>query len=160
MKQPLFPTVFETCYVVSNMDNAVAMFADKFGVKNFRIDRDVPMNNKEGQTLHVGLGYAGDTLIELFEQTDNTPSVCEGWVDRKSDNAVRLHHYGFIMSDEVDFEDFRSGLLKQGMDIPIVFDNGATRALIADFRNELGHYLEYIQFEPEGREFLATIPRN
>ena len=160
MKQPLISTVFQAGYVVSDIEKAAAMFADKFGVTNFQIQRDMPLNNEEGQTIHFGMTYAGDTLVELIQQTDNSPSIYEGLVDPNNDNEVRMHHYALLLPDEVDFEDFLSGLRKQGTDIPIDWDNGAARAVLVDFRKELGHCLEYIQLGPEGRKWLETIPKN
>ena len=153
---PLLGALFQRAYVTTDLDRAVRLFTERYGVAEFvRFPNIHSRHNDGGESdLDVALTYAGDTMIELIEPAGGDDRL---WRDHLSSDGfqVRFHHNGFLVDSEVALQAIAArpdgpGLRLQGISL-------GTRFLYLNSFAELGHYLEYVLPTPESRLFMAEL---
>jgi extradiol dioxygenase family protein len=147
---------FQVAYATNDIERACSVFAQRFGVKEFRrLAGQLPA----GGHIHVELGWAGNTMYELFQCTGpgsdffNTVLPAEGF-------AIRHHHLGFLIEDMAGWEALHEEIKQGGWTLHSNSHNvGFLRACIVEIP-ELGHYMEFILPEAAGKNFFANVPSN
>jgi hypothetical protein len=147
---------FQMAYATNDSERACAVFADRFGVKEFRrLEGVLPA----GGHIHVELAWAGNTMFEVLQAT-GPGSEFFNTVLPKNDFAIRHHHLGLFVQDLAGWEALHAEIRAGGWPVHSNSNNiGFLRASIIEVP-ELGHYLEYILPEPAGVAFFENVPRN
>ena len=160
----IFPgrALFQLGYVTNDLERATTNFGRRYGVeKFFRYDGMQAMVGKDRTaTLSVALAYVGDTQIELIHPQGGDDSVYRDALpaDRYT---VALHHLGYRIEDEAGWQAMLEAVARTGDRIVLHGQARTSRYLYTDSRAELGHYIEYLMFTPEGVENIAcNFPRN
>lgn len=149
----LIANAWQIAYVTNDLDRAVTLLRDDYGAGEFLVMRQLP-----GAMTDIALAWCGETMIELLY-----PLAAEG--DFYSDHiagaqgfALRHHHMGMLVEGREEMGRIRARHVQLGHDIPFEGENsGAIQYLYADCRPTLGHYLEYIRLEEEGRALFAAV---
>jgi len=153
----------QNAYVTHNLDKAMEIVADRFGVEHFdRFDPDMVVNTPIGHqpmVNRVASFWAGGTNIEIIEPVS-------GYVDHylamlpadRSDAVPRFHHISLRRDDEAAM---RAEIARLGL--PLAFEGPvsikeAIPSLVfvyLDGRATLGHYVEFTWKSPEAWQFVG-----
>lgn len=153
----------QNAYVTRDLDKAMAIFADRYGVESFdRFDPEMVVRTPEGErpmAVRVASFWAGGLNIEVIEPVS-------GYVDHYvsmlppggRDPTPRFHHISLRRDDEPAM---REEIARLGQ--PLAFEGPVSiREAIPDLvfvyldtRSTLGHYLEYTWKSPEGWKFVG-----
>jgi hypothetical protein len=147
---------FQVAYATNDITRACGLFAERFGVKEFRrLEGQLPA----GGHIHVELGWAGGVMYELFQCSGagsdffNRVLPAEGF-------AIRHHHLGFFIADMAGWQALHEEIKRGGWTLHSNSHNvGFLRACIVEVP-ELGHFMEFILPEAAGIEFFANVPGN
>jgi hypothetical protein len=132
---------FQIAYVTNDIERAVAVFAERFGVAAFRAnDNDLPGGGRVG----IRSVWIGGMMYE----------ICYGWGEGMDlytevappggDFVLRFHHFGYLVADEADWDAVERQIARGGWrvrsrsDIP-----GFFRGCYVEVP-ELGHHLEFV----------------
>jgi hypothetical protein len=94
------PTVgiFQTAFVVEDLDVAIEQFSKRFKVAPWTVFRDAEpvgalYRGEPAQAiLHLAFGFAGHMTYELVQLADDAPSVYRDVVE---DRGYGFHHFGY-----------------------------------------------------------------
>ena len=145
-----------SAWVTNDMDRALAIFTDRYGIAAFRqIAGDMP----GGGHIRVAFAWAGGQVLEV---------ICASGLGTEFYNellpddefAIRFHHLGFIVHDEAGWRDLKADL-REG-EWPIAHQSLTGTFIDAYYVKapELGHYLEYVRPLQAGIDFYASVPDN
>lgn len=146
---------FQNAYTTRDVDAAARMFAERHGVKTFHYLRDVPFG--PGATIHIGLAWAGDVMIELI-QPNGGDNLYTSWLPPAGQH-LRFHHMGHLIDDAAEWQKVSTLGRQSGLPIAIDGVNYGVHYLYLDARAELGHFLEYVHLEGDAVHFFDAVPR-
>lgn len=161
MLSGLYRPVFQTGYVTQDLDRAMDLFAKTQGVKDwFRSPSGrLPSIGGGEMSVQVGLAWQGDTMIEIIGCLGGDDTIYRQILpdDRF---AVRLHHLGFRLNSDEEWEQMKRLGAAQGYEVALELSTSSTRALYFDTREDLGHHIEYLYYFDEPNSSLPLIPQN
>lgn len=155
------PGFHQVAYVTNDFDRALKIFGEVHRAKKFMELRDMHYPTGPGREAHchIGLAYVGATEFEVIQPLGDDVQIYRDYLPQEF--AVRFHHLSRFLETRQDFEQQKAAFQKMGKHLPIVGEfAGRASYFYADFRAELGHYIECITFTEEGREWVKQIPRN
>lgn len=147
---------FQIAYATSDIERAKALFSDRYGIRNFRrLAGPLP----DGGEIHVELAWLGPVMYELLTARGPGSAIYrEGLPD--SGFAVRLHHLGYLIHDQAQWDALQQRVARDGWDMPTCRANPGFLQSCFVRAPELGHLLEYIHPEEAGRRFFEDVPHN
>src|SRR5262249_10122588 len=154
--------LYQIAFVTSDLDEAMSLFAGTFGISRFEVRRHLSSSTgMPRMTVHVAHAYVGPMMIELIQPAGGEDTLYREILPRDG-FAIRPHHFGFMVRSKEELERISAAL--ETRNVPIAFDASIpaiARAVYADARSSLGHYLEYVYLQPEARRgYCAQVPRN
>jgi hypothetical protein len=151
---PLGRQHFQNAYVTTDLEQAITLFREQYGIGEFHLTRDfaLPM----GGVIDIALAWAGNMNFELIWPRGNRNSLYERLLP-EAGFAVRFHHMGYVIPDRGTWNDLVAEIERSRREI--VF-SGVTDGLdwIYIEAPELGHYLEYILPEEAWIERFDVVP--
>jgi extradiol dioxygenase family protein len=148
-------SLFQHAYVVRDLDAAIATFGDHYGVSQFTI---LPMPAMEGgASMRIALAWSAGQMIELIEAKGPGLGIYTDWLADGS--AIRLHHFGYLIEDDEQWAAVEKRLEAEGKP-PVFAGDGGICQFIYVHAPELGHYLEYVYPNAEGRELFEKVAAN
>lgn len=145
---------FQIAYATNDIDRACALFADRYGIAEYR---RLEGQMKSGGHIHVELAWVGGTMIELLTASGPGSSLYVGRLPQDG-FAIRHHHLGYMVHDEAAWAAIPAEAERAGaIHIPGNDNPGFLKSCFVEVP-ELGHYLEYICPEPAGRAFFEGVP--
>ena len=153
----------QNAYVTHDVDKAVEMIADRFGIDKFdRFEPDMVVLTPQGERpmiTRVASAWLGGLNIELIEPVS-------GYVDHyvamlpqdRTDAVPRFHHMSFRRDDE---SAMREEIARLGLPLafegPVAIKNPIPSLVFIylDARQTLGHYIEFTWKSPEGWKFVG-----
>jgi hypothetical protein len=154
---PLFGKYFHSGYVVVNLEKVMANMRRDFGVTDWKV---LPLPAGSPATA-IAMAYVRGAMIELVEVDTGQElmSIFDGWLPDTVDGA-RLNHVAYMMDSEEQWRAAQARFGDLGIALPVVMKFGDIfDYFYADTIAQLGHFSEFVCLGPEGREFLASIPR-
>lgn len=147
--------LFQHAYVVRDLDAAIETFGRYYGVTQFTT---VPMPPMEGgAAMRIGLAWSAGQMIELIEAEGPGFEIYTDWIDGGPD--IRLHHFGYLIENDAQWAALERRLAEEGK--PHVFSGDAGFVkFIYVYATELGHYLEFVYPNAEGKAFFESVPAN
>lgn len=148
---------FQMAYAVSDMDLAQAMFADRYGVRNwFRLEGALPA----GGHMCCALAWAGGLMIELMHAGGPGSAIYMDRLPQGEGLRIRHHHLGYWLEDEAQWEALMAQVAAGGHALPHVsLNTGLMKSCFVE-APLLGHYLEFICPEAAGRALFEKVPVN
>lgn len=157
-----FTGFYQVAYVTNDFNRAMDLFRDTHGINRFMENRDIRYQTGPGReaVCHIGLAYMGATEIELIEPRDGDVQLYRDYLPEEA-FGLRFHHICKLFRDDEAFDRQVGDYRKEGRRLPLIGSSpGFARYFCADFRAELGHYIEGIVFADAARPWLDSIPRN
>ena len=142
--------IFQTAFVVEDLEAAIEQFSVRFSVGPWRTFRDV---GPEGAVyrgeparapLHVAFGFAGYMTYELVQPVDETPSVYREVID---DRGYGFHHFGYGTRD---FDKAVAAMHAEGYQTVGSLELPDLRLAIFDTRDILPGMTELIEVKEAG----------
>lgn len=148
---PLLNNMFQTAYVTNDVEQAAALFKDRFGTGAFSIiDFD--------GVMRIGLAFAGQNMIELVQPISDPAGLYSNWIPADQGFAVRHHHIGLLVDSTEEMAAIRAAHVEAGTAVAIEGAlPGSLDFLYMDTAAQLGHYLEYVRLEEGGRAMFAAV---
>ncbi|CAN7457653.1 VOC family protein [Phenylobacterium sp. LjRoot225] len=147
---------FQIAYATTDLDRALALFGERFGVKEFRsMDGDLAAGGK----IRMRIGWAGGVMYELLWAEGPGSEVFRHGLPAEG-FAITPHHLGYYVPtaeawDAVQEEIAAAGFkVLHSTDVP-----GFLKAIIVEAPG-FGQLLEYILPEAGGLQFFETAPSN
>ena len=151
----------QIAFVVNDLQAAERFFTDKMGVPRFFRFNDVQVHEpfyRGGPGdfhMHLSLGYAGDSQIELIEHLSGR-SIYKEFLDKRGEG---LHHLGFIVPDYqkavADFATNDFPLIQSGR----IGNNPGVRFAYFDTEAAIGSIMEIFQLDDQTRNLFDRIKR-
>lgn len=147
---------FQIGYATTDMDRAVALFAERYGVKEFS---KLEGPNAAGGQVRMYIGWAGGVMYELLWAEGPGTEVFRAGLPAEG-FAIRPHHLGYRVDTPEGWAAILAEVEAKGLrvlhstDVP-----GFLKAIIVE-DPDLGHFVEYILPEPGGLAFFEQAPNN
>jgi hypothetical protein len=136
--------------VARDLKRALAIFADRYGVRDFQHYMSRP-------DMDVALAYRGDTMIEIIVSHLADDPL---YGDAAAQGELVLHHLGYL----VDAEEWgRIPAKLAGLGVSIAKQNppgSPVHFIYADTRKDLGHFSEYVHLPAGAGALFGNVPRN
>ena len=160
----LFANIWQLGYVTRDLDRAIALMSERFGVEDCRRLPSDTATFLAGDTpvaweVKIAMGARGGTIVELIEPVAGEIDFYTRVLPPSGEFAVRLHHIAtFTETGEEEWQ--RIETLLRDCDLRVdytVLIPGRVRAGYVDTSAELGHWLEICQLEREDIEFFSAL---
>jgi hypothetical protein len=150
---------FQLAYVVPDIHDAVALGQNYFGIPEFRINLDIPIETQDGVAkCNFALAFIGETQIELIQPAGGADGLYRGALPTAG--KMRLHHIGVLIRKAAVWARQKSAIAAAGLKTPAGGDfAGMMHYIYADTRAELGHYIEYMYQTEAGAGMFDAVPR-
>ncbi|MBG6120050.1 MULTISPECIES: VOC family protein [unclassified Sphingobium] len=155
----------QVAYVTNRFDEAIARFANDYGVTRWLEVRDMDMGLDADRRLRMDVGFAmaGGVQIELIAPSGGDDAIYRGALSPDCEGLQIVHHHiAQRMATLDDLDALRERARANGLALPINYHSpNGVHYFYVDTRETLGHYLEYVWFPPEYWEVMnARIPVN
>lgn len=156
--QPLTGEFMQLGYVTKDIDAAIALYSERYGVSEFLRFSSPSVPVPGTPTIEVALAYHGPVMIEFIRPDPEMPGIYGEAL--REDGGIAIHHLGYYV-DEARFETLGDQFRAAGIPVPVERRTPMGVSLIyADTRADTGLYSEFILLAEAGREFFAKIPKN
>jgi hypothetical protein len=147
--------LFQIAYVTNDIEWALKVFADRYGVKEWRrLEGDLAA----GGRIRVEFGWAGGALFEVTQATGPGSELYQQGLPAEA--AIRFHHLGYVIPDQAAWDAFLKEIEEGAVKVFTTTNvPGFLQARIVE-APDLGHYIEYIFPEAGGVQFFETAPSN
>jgi Glyoxalase/Bleomycin resistance protein/Dioxygenase superfamily len=155
--------LYQVAYVTNDFERALKQFGDTHRIAQFmELPRMAYITGPGREAVcNIALAYVGAIEIEVIEPLEGDVQLYRDYLPKDGAFAVRHHHLSRLFDSREALERQIAAYRAQGRAVPIDGSSagGGARYFYADYRAELGHYMEGIHYEPDARVFLASIPR-
>ena len=151
----------QIAFVVKDLTAAERFFTEKMGVPRFFRFNDVKVyeafyrGGPGDFHIHISLGYAGDSQIELIQHLSGR-SIYKEFLDKRGEG---LHHLGFIVPDhEKVIADFTANgfpVIQSGR----IGNNPGVRFAYFDTEAAIGAIMESIVLDDDTRKLFERVKR-
>jgi hypothetical protein len=160
-----FPGYYQTAYVTNDLEQAKLRAGVTYGIREWlTTEFSFPVKPSGDVTVGVALANVGASQIELIQPTSGATAIYRDILPDGAGFHMALHHLCKGFDTKEQFLGKLADLKRQGVQLPIDISDqpggGIALACYADFRQTLGHYLEFVWFNDVGWEWLDTIPCN
>jgi len=153
--------LYQLAYVTNDFERALEQCGAIHGVHEFRKLSQINVNLGAGLTAlcNIALAWVGPTQLEVIQALEGEVALyAEGLPS--SGFGLKLHHLARLHATREDVEAQVEKYRSEGRAMPIDAEEpGWGRYCYADFRRELGHYIEHAWFTPRALEWQAGLPR-
>lgn len=162
----MYPGFQQIAYVTNDVGGAIERVGKAYDVKNWLRMDDFAFQMASGKDVHIEVALAnlGGTQFEIIRPAGGDDAMYRDALPGGSGFEMVFHHLCKCFDTEAQFRQHRDYLKQQGIAMPMdnteLPSNGIALALYGDFRETLGHYLEYVWFTDAGREWTKQIPQN
>jgi hypothetical protein len=160
----LFANVWQFGYVTSDLDRAIEVMSERFGLEHcLQLPTDTATflvgDEPAAWDARVAMGSRGGLIVELIEPVSGEVGFYRDFLPRGGSFAIRFHHVAtFIPGGDEEWERMRSLLAKSGLgfDYTVLIPE-RVRAGYVDTRADFGHLLEICQLQREDIDFFSAL---
>ena len=158
---PVFRTHYQTAYVTTDREQALKLFADRYGVTEwYRPDPfDLQTLKGESYRLSVAHAFVGETNIEVIQPVSGADVLYRDILPTTG-FGLRFHHRAFRIFSDAEWDTTRESGLAAGHTICWQGSAVGTKVLYFDTFAEIGHYAEYLYFFDIAKSSFPKIPHN
>jgi hypothetical protein len=153
----LYRGFFQLGYVVHSLDGAMHTLRQRMGVTRWEV-REL---SAAAPAQRLGFAYVDELMIELVDIRPEEDTIYRAWRP-ESDEALRLHHLGYMIDSEAEWRDTLAHCEAAGFGVASAGEiPGKMDWHYADTVALLGHYCELIRYTSEaGKAYWANVPHN
>jgi hypothetical protein len=160
---PLFAPFSQVAYVTNDMERALGVFRDRYGIPSFAVLEnrfDAVVDEVPGRmALRIALANVDGVQVEVIEDIGSSFDLYTEPLPDDGTFQIAFHHVCITIPGGI--ENWERHLAELG-DRPHYYrahvGEGA-RVIYTDERAQLGHYIEHAWFGPEITKMMAeTIP--
>jgi hypothetical protein len=157
----VYGQVFQTAYITNDMDEAVRVFADRFGVPDFLRSgpRELAPSDIAPMRVEIALAFVGESMIEIIQPLGLNDSLYRQ-VLPESGFALVFHHIAHRLHSDAEWDAMLRSAEARGHPIAMQGEASNTRFLYIDTRASLGHFIEYLYYMDPANSSLPRIPQN
>lgn len=153
--------LYQLAYVTNDFEQALGQCAAIHGVREFAQLPRININLGAGRTVvcNLALAWVGTTQLEVIQALEGEVAIyAEGL--SSSGFELKLHHLARLHATRENVEAQVAKYRSEGRALPIDTEEpGWSRYCYADFRRELGHYIEHAWYAPRALQWQASLPR-
>ena len=155
---------FQVAYVTGDLERATRELGLLYGVPRFQVNHGAQIETRAGSArADFALAFVGEQQLEIIQPAGGADGIYRDALPADG-SALRLHHFGRLITDPAQWSQVRGAVSASGLDIPVsgsYCHEGVPlmHYLYADARATLGHYLEFMCRTEAGREIFAQVPR-
>jgi hypothetical protein len=159
---PAFGGFYQSAYVTNDLEQALALFKDIYGVPEFLV---MPANYEVGyrggkglMNIRLALCNLNGVQIEVIEAGEGCIGLYREGLP-ESGFAVAHHHVAMLVNGDFNrWKQWRAEVGASDRGIVLEGDMGETAQFIyIDDKRRLGHYTEYLWQTPAGREAMNKM---
>lgn len=162
---PMATTFCQTAYVTTDLERAMPQVGAAHGIRDWFSSSGFEFQMGKGRSGHIdlALAYVGDMQIEVIQPLDGDLDFYRCMFSG-DDFQIKFHHLCKSYETRAEFDAKVAELNLAGIDLPVerTQDTCNDRGVVcyADFRQQMGHFMEYVWFGAAGRAWMNSIPRN
>jgi hypothetical protein len=165
VKPPLFAPFHQVAYVTNDMERALGVFRDDYGIPSFFVMESrfaAVVDEAPGHmALRIALANVDGVQVEVIEDIGSSFDLYTEPLPEDGAFRIAFHHVCVLIQGGI--ENWERHLAELG-DRPHyyrgAFGEGA-RLIYTDERAQLGHYIEHAWFGPEITKMMAeSIPNH
>lgn len=141
--------LFQTAYVTNDLVTARRLFSERYGVNNWT-------TFEPWDGVNISMTWLRGHQIELVHAAGTEYPLYTQWLTETADFAIRMHHFGYFVENDDEWDALKRLLALEQRPIIFAGDGGICQFAYVN-APELGHYLEYVYPNEEGRAFFASI---
>ena len=142
---------FQTAYVTNDLKRAVETLRAAYSIENWTV--------VDAGVMRVALAWINGQQIEIVQTTGDAQPLYDDWINKTGEFVIRHHHFGYFIYDDAEWALLREQLARDGRPLLMDVDTGALKAIYV-YAPELGHFLEYIFPNEQGKAFFESIAAN
>jgi len=153
--------LYQLAYVTNDFEQALTRCVTIYGGCEFTRLPRINVNLGAGRSVvcNLALAWVGTTQLEIIQALEGEVGIYADGL-RSSGFELKVHHLGRLHASREEVERLVAGYHAEGRAVPINAEEpGWGRYCYADFRGELGHYIEHAWYTPRAREWHAGLPR-
>jgi hypothetical protein len=157
----VFSGFAQMAYVTTDIDQAMALFAEQYGIAQFMALRDISIETGTDRkaVLDVALANVGSVQIELIQPKGGDDAIYRSPLS-STGFALQFHHVAQMLPSLQALAIQRAEQIRQGHTIVIEGESpGVVSYFYSDHRAALGHYVEHCYYTEQGLAFQKQIPR-
>jgi Glyoxalase/Bleomycin resistance protein/Dioxygenase superfamily len=162
---PLLAPFHQVAYVTNDMERALGVFRDRYGIPSFLVMEhsfDAVVDGAPGRmALRIALANVDDVQVEVIEDLGSSFDLYTESLPEDGAFQISFHHVCIQIRGGI--ENWERHLAELG-DRPHYYrpqTSEGTRAIYTDERAQLGHYIEHCWFGPETTKRMAeAIPHH
>lgn len=160
----MYPGYCQKAYVTTDIDHAMTLMNRAYRIKEWAVSREFSYAPLPGKSLTANLAMTnvGDTQFEIIQPISGDDDFYRNMLEGEG-FQLKFHHHCILFDTQEQYQEHFAYLTSLGVYLPMVMtldrEPGLGLACYADFRDTLGHYLEYIWYTEAGMEWMETIPR-
>lgn len=162
---PMATTFCQTAYITTDLERALPQVGAAHGIREWFSSSRFEFQMGKGRSGHIALAlaYVGDMQIEVIPPLDGDVDFYRCMFSG-NDFQIKFHHLCKAYEAREEFDAKVAELNLAGIDLPVertqdtCNDRGV--ACYADFRQQMGHFMEHVWFGAAGRAWMNSIPRN
>lgn len=152
--------IFQYAYVCEDMERASAEFKSRFGTGDFDLKPGLTVNDVvvdgtpvSGWTIDVATVNVADRNIELIKPVAGAVDIYRNAI--RPGHLATFHHVGVEVAD---MDQVSEAVTSSGRSFAILGHMpGFCRFAYLDMRDELGHFVEYVELEEQGKAHFAAL---
>jgi hypothetical protein len=154
--------VLQQSYVTTDVDEACAAFAQRFGVREFYRPGEQVLNLDDGRRAVVTIAHAlvGPLWLELIQPLGGDAELYSDWLPKGAGFAMKFHHIGIRMFSEQELEENLAQARANSYPIVLSLTAAGAKARYVDTSAALGHDVEYLYFPDAMKTPMSRLPQN
>jgi hypothetical protein len=156
---PLFAPFCQVAYVTNDMERALGVFRDDYGIPSFFVMEsrfDAVVDEAPGRmALRIALANVDGVQVEVIEDIGSSFDLYTEPLPEDGSFRIAFHHV--CIRIEGGIENWEKHLAELG-DRPHYYRANVgegSRVIYTDERAQLGHYIEHVWFGPEITKMMA-----
>jgi hypothetical protein len=141
----------QVAYVTNDMDRALKLFADQYGIARFHplLTGEEPAQ-PGGMRLRIGLANVNGTEVELIQPLGDGSNLYADALPKDGRFALKLHHLCIRIEGPIENWERHRAAIDETLH-PVALEGvygDYLRVVYTDERDHLGHYLEHLWMAP------------
>ncbi len=142
---------FQTAYVTNDLDRAMETFRRSYNIAHWTM--------MDAGVMQIGLAWSNGQQIELIQTGSDPIPLYDDWIDKAGDFVIRHHHFGYFIHSDEEWALLRKQIAADGRPMLLDIEIETLRAIYVS-APELGHFLEYIFPNEQGKAFFESVAAN